>query len=156
MAAALFMAAPLCGQTILVAVQESLAGKPLSAPLPVAEGLSASLFEAGYIVFELPGPLQGPAQTQHRQLALQGGAELILEVTAEDSADTSGAFPLFVSRIGFTLIDASTGRVKAKGVEELSNKGRENTVDSKSLAGEAGRLVASRVGLALKDGTGVR
>jgi hypothetical protein len=150
------MAAPLCGQTILVVVQESREGRQLSPPLPVAEGLLESLFEAGYIVFEVPAPPRGPARTQLRQLAAQGGAELILEVTVDDSSDAGAAFPLFTSRIDFRLTDADTGLMRTSGAEELSNKGREKAVDSKALAGEAGRLVAGRVGAALKNETGAR
>jgi hypothetical protein len=130
----------------LLVVRESAQAKPLPPPFAVREGISASLFDAGFIVIDAPGtaPLPGPAELA--RLARSAGANIVLEVaTVYADKDLETDLLRISARTSFALIDSATGRVLTQGTQEATNKDREREVSRAALGGEIGRTVALRV-----------
>jgi hypothetical protein len=137
-------------QAILLVVQESDAGQALSEPLPVREGVDSSLFESGFIVFDVPGA--PPARDELARMARSSGADLILtiSVTWEDTANTT---PLRTAgRATFSAAKAATGASIADGTASATNKGREKDADRMRLGAEMGVQIAEQVKKAI-DGS---
>ncbi len=150
----LLAALPLPAQTLLLVVRENVDGRTLAPPLPVREGLSANLFDAGFIVLDAPGstPIPGPADLA--TAARSAGADAVL-VAVTDYADQSLGADLrrISARTSYALIDASTGGTITKGTLEDSNRNREREVDRAALGAQIGRAVVERIRKALAHGT---
>jgi hypothetical protein len=146
LAAGLLCALPAASQTVLLVVRERVNSAALPPPLPVREGISDSLFNAGVIVLDAPGTAPVPGAPQLARMAQAAGADAVLEVATEYADTRLGADLLRISaRTTYSLIDASTSGVIGTGTEEATNRDRESDVDRAALGGEIGRKVAERV-----------
>jgi hypothetical protein len=139
-------AIPVTAQAILLAVGETANGTPLTAPLPTREGVAGSLFDGGFIVFDLPGDAPSRGLSELIGVARSAGADLLLDVRVKysDRAIGPGATRISGSAV-FTLVDAASGVVKAKGEEAVTNANREKDMDRAALGQEIGRILAQRV-----------
>jgi len=81
--AGVLAALPLTAQTLLLVVRENANAQPLPPPFAVREGISGSLFDAGFIVIDDPGSSPVPAPPELARRARSAGAEMVLEVAAE-------------------------------------------------------------------------
>jgi hypothetical protein len=116
----------------------------------VREGISGSLFDAGFIVLDAPGsaPVPGPAELA--RLARSAGAEIVLEVATEYADIPLGTDLVRISaRTSYALIDSSTSGIVAQGTREATNKDREREVGRAALGNEIGKDVAALVKKAL-------
>jgi hypothetical protein len=148
--AGLLSALPAASQTVLLVVREKVDSAALPPPLPVREGISGSLFDAGVIVLDAPGSAPIPAAPQLARMARAAGADAVLEVATEYADTRLGAELLRISaRTTYSLIDSSTSAVIGTGAEEATNRDRERDVDRAALGGEIGRKVAEQVKLLL-------
>jgi hypothetical protein len=139
-------------QTILLVSQELLDGKPLSPPLAVRDGLSAGLYEEGFIVFDDNGSSPATDTSTLMGLARSTGAELVLQVSTEYAESTAGAAVATVTaRTTFTLTRVEKTAVIAKGSAEATNKGRESGMDRAGLGVEIGRSIIAQIRKALGD-----
>jgi hypothetical protein len=147
-------AAPVTAQTILLAVRDSVNGAPLAPPLPTREGVAGSLFDTGFIVFDAPGEAERSA-AELAGLARTAGADLVLDVRGQytDRALGAGGLRRVALTVTFTLTDAASGVVRAKGEETADNANREKDVDRVVLGQEIGRAVSARISAALKAGS---
>jgi hypothetical protein len=153
--ACLLAAMPVTAQTVLLVVREKADAQPLPPPFAVREGLSGSLFDAGFIVLDAPGTAAIPAQAELVRMARAAGAEIVLQCSTEYANTTLGADLVRISaRTSFTLIDTATGGFLAKGTSDATNKDRERNVSRMVLGAEIGKDVADRVrkALALRAG----
>lgn len=137
-------ASPLSGETILVAVQESLDGGPFPLPSPAREGILAGIFDRGHIIFDVPDSVPAPPSSELVKMAREGGAGLVLEAVVEfrESRLAGGAVRVDASA-RYTVMDASTGRVRRTGAITSTNGGREKEVDRIALGMEVGEEVAA-------------
>jgi hypothetical protein len=148
LAAALATAAALLpgaagGQSVLLVVVEAANSQPVSPPLPVREGLSGTLFDAGCIVMDSPGSTTLPAPAEAARMARSAGAELALEVATEYADTSLGKDLLRISaQTTYALIDPSTSSVLAGGTRVATNQDRERDVDRAALGVEIGRDLA--------------
>ena len=142
----LVSASPAPAQSVLLLVVEAANAQPLDPPLPVREGLSATLFDAGCIVLDSPGAAALPAPADAAKMARSAGAEVALEV-ATDYADVGIAKDLLriSARTTYTLIDPSTSGVLARGTRTATNRDREKDVTRTVLGAEIGKDVAQLV-----------
>ena len=143
-------AGPLGAETVMIAVRETVDGTPSPPPLPAVEGVSSALFEAGHIVFD-SGASGGSAKSAElRNVAQEGGAGWILQVTV---AYTETKVDQGVMRVtgsaSFDLVNASTGATAASDRISASNEGREKIIDRTALGRELGKLISQRVVKAL-------
>ena len=146
LALALFAAAPLCAQTILLSVRETSGGTELAAPLPASEGLQGSLFDRGFIIFVVPAAGPRPSVAELAASARSSGAEAALQLQVEyRDAPRGGNLSQVSATARFLLIDAKTGAQRAKGVEEANNRAREKPLTLPELGKEIGLRVAARV-----------
>ena len=137
---------PATAQTVLLVVREKKDAQPLPPPLAVREGVSGSLFDAGFIVIDAPGtaPVPGPAELA--RLARSAGAELVLQCSTDYSDSRLGADLLRISaRTSFALIDSSTGGIIAQGTRDATNRDRELEVGRLALGAEIGKDIAGQV-----------
>jgi hypothetical protein len=143
---ALAAAIPVTAQTILLAVGETANGTPLAPPLPTGEGVAGSLFDIGFIVFDLPGDGPSRGLSELIGVARSAGADLVLDVRVQysDRPIDAGATRISGTAV-FTLADAASGVVKAKGEEAATNANREKDVDRAALGQEIGRMLAARI-----------
>ena len=140
---------PASAQTILLLIRENVAGRPLPAPLPVREGLTASLFDAGIVVFDLPGAAPASGASEIMRLAQSAGADLILEVQA-DYTDTAAGGGLRISlHVSWSLLAGKTGALLISGTRDAANSGRERDVDRLALGAEIAAPIAEEVRKAL-------
>jgi hypothetical protein len=140
---------PVAAQTVLLVIQESAAGRPLAAPLPLREGLAASLFDSGIIVFDLPGVTPASGADEISRLAQRAGADFILKVQA-DYADTQSSGNVSISaHVTWSLLVSATGKAVAAGSRDASNRGREHDVDRAALGAEIAVPVVEEVRKAL-------
>jgi hypothetical protein len=147
---ALISTTPLAAQTILLVVQESLAGTPLPSPLAAKEGLGSGLFDAGYIVFEYPDSDKAPDQAVVMQTARSTGADLVLNVSiAYTETSISTRLVRCAGRATYALIGAANGEVRLKGLQDASNKDREGEIDRRALGKELGTFLARKVAQAI-------
>ena len=145
-AAALLPAASARGQSVLLVVVEAANSRPLPPPLPVREGLSATLFDAGCIVLDAPGASALPAPAEAARMARSAGADVALEVSTEYSDTHLGTDRLRISaRTTYALIDMSTSGVLLRGTRTASNQDREKDVSRAVLGAEIGRDVAQAI-----------
>jgi hypothetical protein len=147
---------PLVGagaETILVATQESVDGGPCAPPLPLGEGLSAALFEAGHVVFDQgASPGSAPIAALVR-LARAGGAGWVLEAATDFRETRSGTGPaLITAQARWTLTRADSGAQAGEGKLEATNKGREKAVDRAALGAEIGEAIACAIEALLARG----
>jgi hypothetical protein len=148
--AGLLAALPLTPQTLLLVVRENANAHPLPPPFAVREGISGSLFDAGFIVIDAPGSAPVPSPVELARLARSAGADMVLEVAAEYADKNLGPDLVRISaRTSFALIDSSTGGIVTQGTQEATNKDRERDVSRAVLGSEIGREVARRVRKAL-------
>ena len=148
--AGLLSALPAVSQTVLLVVREKVDSTALPPPLPVREGISDSLFNAGVIVLDAPGSAPVPAAPQLAKMARAAGADAVLEVATEYADTLLGTDLLRISaRTRYSLIDSSTSGVIGTGTEEATNRDREREVGRAALGGEIGRKVAEQVKLLL-------
>ena len=146
-------ALPATAQTILLAVGESANGAPVAPPLPAREGVAGSLFDSGFVVFDLPGGGVPRAPAEMIGVARAAGADFVLVVRVQYADSSLGAGALLISAgATFTLTDAASGVVTAKGEASASNEKREKNVDREALGREIGAAVAARVRDALAPG----
>jgi hypothetical protein len=144
--ACLFVTLPAAGQAVLLVVREKADGKPLPPPFAVREGLSGSLFDAGFIVIDAPGTAAIPGPGELARLARSAGAEIVLQCSTEYADTKIGADLLRIAaRTSYSVIDSSTGEILAHGTRESTNRGREQEVGRTALGGEIGRDVAVQV-----------
>ena len=144
--AGLLCALPAASQTVLLVVRERVDSAALPPPLPVREGISDSLFNAGLIVLDAPGSAPVPAVSQLARMAQAAGADAVLEVATEYADIRLGADLLRISaRTTYSLIDSATSGVIGTGTEEATNRDRESDVDRAALGSEIGRKVAEQV-----------
>jgi hypothetical protein len=153
LALALALAAPLCAQTMYVAVREASAGAALPAPTPAREGLESGLFAGGIIVLGLVnGTGGGPAQMA--AAARAAGAETVLQLQVDyRDPPRGGAVAEISGSARFTLLDAATGAQRFSGTEAADNKGREKPLGRQEMGREIGARVAARVIEFLGGGT---
>jgi len=131
---------------VLLVVRERVDSAALPPPLPVREGISDSLFNAGLIVLDAPGSAPVPAVSQLARMAQAAGADAVLEVATEYADIRLGADLLRISaRTTYSLIDSATSGVIGTGTEEATNRDRESDVDRAALGSEIGRKVAEQV-----------
>jgi hypothetical protein len=137
---------PAAAQTVLLVVRENADGRALPPPFAVREGLSGSLFDAGFIVLDAPGAATVPGAAELARLARSAGAEIVLQCST-DYADTRLAADLvrISARTSYALIDSSTGGFLAQGTRDATNKDREREVGRVALGGEIGRDLAVQV-----------
>ena len=144
--AGVLAALPAASQTVLLVVRENVDSSALPPPLPVREGVSDGLFQAGVIVLDAPGAAGMPAAAEAARLARSAGAEVVLEIAAAWSDTRLGADLLRMSaRAAWTVFDAESGRPLGSGTAEATNRDREKDVDRLALGGEIGRKVADEV-----------
>lgn len=134
---------PAAAETLLVATRETVDGAPCGRPLPLGEGLSAALFAAGHIVFGQDGDEVASGPSPLVRLALDGGADLVLEAGVDWRESARGTGPVTLSgRVRWTLWAAAAGTAVGTGTVDAGNAGREGTVDLRALGAEAGAAVA--------------
>ena len=147
---AFIMAAPLPAQAILLAAREAVGGVPLPTPFAVREILEETLFDQGFIVFDIA--LSNPPQSRGElaRIARTAGADLVLEVlvTYVDTPISTHLVQI-AGTADFALIDAVTGEVTTQGREKAANRDRERDVDRPALGREIGTLVAAHIVQAL-------
>jgi hypothetical protein len=137
-------------QTVLLVSQESQNGTPLAPPLAVRDGVSASLYEEGFIVFDDNGDAPSTEASAVMSLARTAGAELILQVSTEFTGPAAGAaLATITARTSFTLTSVERSGVIARGSLEATNKGREGAVDRAGLGMEIGRSITAQIVKAL-------
>ena len=148
---ALAAAVPVTAETILLTVRESVNDAPLAPPLPSREGVAGSLFDGGFIVIDLPGDTPARDAAEMIGVARSAGADLLLDVRVRYSDRALGGGVVRISgSVAFTLTDAASGVVRAKGEEAVTNANREKDVDRVILGQEIGRTLAGRIREALK------
>ena len=128
-------------QSLLIVVRETLNGAPLTAPLSSREALASSLFDAGLIIFDLPGPAPAAGLLA---TAAGAGADYLLEVTVDYSSAGSGQARVD-GHLAYTLRSVPGGAVVLRGTLDGTNRGREGTVTQQALGLEMGGLVAQKV-----------
>ena len=139
---ALLAGAPrLPAQSLLVVVRETLNGTPLSAPYSSREGLAATLFDAGLIIFDLTGPAPSAGLLA---TAAGAGADYLLEVTV-DYSSTGTSQPRVDGHAAFTLRTVPGGAVVLRGTLDGTNRDREGSVSRQALGQEIGGQVAQKV-----------
>ncbi len=144
--AGLLSALPAASQTVLLVVREKVDSAALPPPLPVREGITDSLFNAGVIVLDAPGSAPVPGAPQLARMGRAAGADAVLEVATEYADTLLGTDLLRISATTtYSLIDCTTSGVIGAGTEEGTNRDRERDVDRAALGGEIGRKVADRV-----------
>jgi len=148
----LVLALPAGAQTVLLVIQESVGGRPLAAPLPLREGLAASLFDAGIIVFDLPGVTPASGAAEISRLAQSGGADIILTVQADYVDVPLGGNIRISAHITWSLLTSAKGGIIAEGTRDGSNSGREHDVDRPALGVELAVPIAEEVRKALGSG----
>ena len=143
---AFIMAAPLPAQAILLAAREAVGGVPLPPPSPAREILEETLFDRGFIVFDIAPSNPPQSRGELARIARTAGAALVLEVLLS-YVDTPISTHLvrIAGTADFALIDALTGEVTAQGKETAANQDRERDVDRPALSREIGMLVATRI-----------
>ncbi|MGA2480012.1 MAG: hypothetical protein ABSG63_14770 [Spirochaetia bacterium] len=150
---ALFAAASLPAQTLLLSVRETSGGTDLPAPLPASDGLQSSLFDRGFIVFDMTAGSPRPSTKELAAAARSSGAQAALMVKVEYTEPPRGAsLSQLSATASFSLIDPDTGDQKIKGREEASNRRREKPLTLAELGREIGGRVAARVIAAFTDG----
>ena len=142
-------AVPLSAQTILLVIQETAGGQPLTAPLPIREALAARLFDAGLIVFDLPGVTPAAGVTEISRLARTAGADVILEVQADYTDTLAGGTTRIAAHVTWNLIATATGTAIANGARDGSNSGHEREMDRGALGATLAAPIAEDVGSAL-------
>jgi len=153
--ACLLAALPATAQTVLLVVREKKDAQPLPPPLPVREGVSGSLFDAGFIVIDAPGTAPVPGTAELARLARSAGADLVLQCSTDYTDSSIGADLVRISaRTSFALIDSSTGGVVVRGTRDATNKDREREVGRAALGTEIGKDIAGQVRKALADRVG--
>ncbi|MGA2642358.1 MAG: hypothetical protein ABSG21_15820, partial [Spirochaetia bacterium] len=121
--ACLLAALPATAQTLLLVVHENADRRPLPPPLAVREGISSSLFDAGFIVLDAPGSAPMPDPAELARMARAAGAEIVVAVAAEYADTNMGSDMVRISaRTSYVLIDSSTGEIVAQGAREATNK----------------------------------
>lgn len=140
------------GDSYLLAVEESMNGRPSPLPLPVKEGVYDSLFEAGHVVFDTKDGAAVPPFQDLILLARDGGARLVLRVNVV-SQETAGpeSRRTVNSVVTYELYESRTGRFLGNGRITDSNAGREVECSGRSLGMEIGRQITKEAGaLAVK------
>jgi hypothetical protein len=128
-------------QSLLLVVRETLNGTALSAPYSAREGLAASLFDAGLIIFDLPGPAPAAGLLA---TAAGAGADYLLEVTV-DYASSGTTQPRVDGHAAFTLRTVPGGAIVLRGTLDGTNRDREDSVTRQALGQEIGDQVAQKV-----------
>jgi hypothetical protein len=143
--AAISAAAPISAQTLLLSVWETTGGSELTGPRTASEGLESGLFDKGFIVFDLPAATPRPSAADLAASAQAVGAEaaLLVEVDYHDAPRGTGISQVS-GKARFTLVDAA-GTLRARGVEEASNRDRVKPLTRLELGREIGARVAARV-----------
>jgi hypothetical protein len=140
---ALYAAPPLFGETILIAVQESLNGGSVPSPSPAKEGILAGIFDRGHIIFDLPESVPLPPLEELVRMAREGGAALVLDVVVEFRESRLSDGQLRIDASGrYSVIDVSAGTMRKEGDIAGTNQGRERNVDRNALGMELGDQVA--------------
>jgi hypothetical protein len=153
--ACLLAALPASAQTVLLIVREKKDAQPLPPPLAVREGVSGSLFDAGFIVIDAPGTAAVPGPTELAKLARSAGAELVLQCSTEYADTSLGADMVRISaRTSFALIDSSNGGILFQGTGDATNKDRERDVGRTALGAEIGKDIAGQVKKAIESRSG--
>ncbi len=142
-------AVPATAQTILLAIQETVGGHPLSAPLPLGEGLAARLFDAGVIVFDLPGVTPAASGPELSRLAQSAGADLILTAQADYTDTPAGGTTGIAVHVTWSLVATGTGAVIVSGSRDGSNNGHERDMDRAALGAAIAAPIAEEVSNAL-------
>jgi hypothetical protein len=151
--AALRPAGPLAADTILVVTEETVDGTACPPPLPLAEGLSAALFERGHIVFDAGQAAPVQETSSLLELARSGGAAWVLKAEA---AFNEVPFGLDLRRIaataGWTLLRAKDGSAAVDGTMRGSNEGAEQEADRAGLARKIAADIADEIAPQLDGG----
>ncbi len=132
-------------ESILVSAQESADGSVLQPPNAAAEGMEAALYDAGFIVFESESAGTGGNPSDLARTAREGGTDLILVLRVDYAAAQSGGATSTTGHAVWSLLDSATALELAEGAEDLSNQGREKTMDRPSLGQALGRTIAAKV-----------
>jgi hypothetical protein len=148
-AAALLLCAPgaVRGQSILLVDRESMNGQAMVEPLPVREGVDASLFESGLIVFDVPG--DPPGREELLRIARSAGADVVLTISATWEVAAAAIPARMTGTASFSTFNAVTGAAGPGGSVTATNKDREKDVDRAGLGAEIGAEIARRIRQAL-------
>jgi hypothetical protein len=146
--AAAFLGTAAFGDSYLLAVEESMNGRPSPLPMPIKEGLFDSLFEAGHVVFDTKDGDAVPPFQDLILMARDGGARLVLHVNAA-SRDSAGPEKrrTIASTVAFELYESKTGRILGRGSISAGNEGREAECDGRQLGMEVGRKIIKDAGV---------
>jgi hypothetical protein len=144
---ACFLAAlPVTAQTVLLVVREQVDGQPLPPPFPVREGISATLFDAGFIVLDAPGAAPAADTTELARLARSAGAAAVLEIAAEYKDTQLGTDIVRISaHASYAVIDSASNGIMAQGTSDATNRDRELGVNRAALGNEIGKDVVVKV-----------
>jgi len=144
--AVLAAASPAFADGILIAVEETVNGAPCPPPRPATEGIYASLFEGGTIVFDIADSMPGRTVSELADIGRTAGADLVLQVTVSYRETNSGlAIARVDASIRYTLIETGTGVVRKRGDLAASNEGREKEVDRMSLGREISEMILREI-----------
>jgi hypothetical protein len=116
--------------------------------------VAGSLFDNGFIVFDIPGDAAPRGAGELIGAARSAGADLLLDVRVQYTDRGLGAGVVQISgTASYTLTDAASGVVRAKGEETATNRNREKDVDRAALGQEIGRTLAVRIRDAVQSGS---
>jgi hypothetical protein len=149
---ALGAVSPLSGETVLIAVRESLNGESCPLPFSAKEGISESLFDKGHIMFDVSDSDPVPSPAELEDMAMKGGAGFVLEAVVEFRESRLEEDRVRVDASArYSVSEASTGKIRKKGEFTATNAGRERGVDRTALGMEMGKTVAAEIEDVLKE-----
>ena len=130
------------GQALLVVVEETLNGATLQPPLSAREGLAATLFDDGLVVLDLPGGSTADMD-QLSRTAASAGADYVLAVSVTYTA-TGGDLPVIRGHASYRLAGVPGGALLLQSSTDVSNQGREKSVDRNGVGEEIGQAIAGK------------
>jgi hypothetical protein len=133
-------------QTVMLVSQETVNGGGASGRQAARDGISAGLFEAGFIVFEYDAQDPAADRAALQRVARSAGADLVLQAGTELSEAAAGAGVTTTrSKTTYALTRTDTGAVVDQGVIDVDNSGTEASVDRDGVGLRIGQALASRM-----------
>jgi hypothetical protein len=142
---------PCSGESFLLVGEERVDGIRQPLPLASTEGIMATVFESGQIIFDtgtLDVDVDWDARgfTEPLALAVEGRADFVMaaeirsRLIAEDAGQKS-----FASRARYYLLDVAGSNLTGSGELELSNQGREEEMPYQELQYQLGKEIGLRL-----------
>lgn len=141
--ALLLSGAPLHSETLLIAVTETVDGKPSPLPPPATEGIFDGLFESGNIVFNTEDGSAPLSSKELVRIAGSGGAKYVLVAAVTfQRTPLAGGLTGIMASARFSLIAVERGATLGAGTLTDDNRGREKDMDLAKLGFELGEKIA--------------